>query len=118
MLGCNEVVQCTASGWAYSTGRVCPMGVCALAYADITSGTTCTPQGLACAYPQGTCNCEVPLGGPVPLGAPIIIRLDGGVGSRWACFPPPSGCSTPRPALGTPPPQARLLSNYAPCSAR
>ena len=101
---CNSIAQCTPSGWMYSGGINCPAGTCPTSYGEMGS---CTPQGLLCGYPQGTCSCGFGFGPPV-------LR-DGG-GPFWTCGQNAAGCPYPRPDIGTACSTEGQSCNYAACA--
>lgn len=98
-VSCDQVVQCDNGRWAgyQATFEPCTpepgpnSSACPADFAAVQQGSACTDTSLSCQYSQGTCACQVPLGGP--------ILLDGGGGS-WGCTPEP-GCPVPRPRLGS-----------------
>jgi hypothetical protein len=115
---CNALFRCMAPDqpncaagqclWEQDTsGGICPApdagAVCAATYAAVPMNQQCTPEGLACAYAQGTCYCS--LGpGPVSAGPP-----------KWYCIATPAGCPGPRPQIGEACSQAGLSCDYGAC---
>jgi hypothetical protein len=61
----------------------------------------CTPDGLACAYPEGQCNCADTL--PISNSGPV-----------WQCTTP-TGCPEPRPRIGSECTQDGLQCDYNAC---
>jgi hypothetical protein len=104
---CNQVVQCSSSGWVHQGSTGCPSGYCPSSYNSVPRGGSCQPRGLACDYSQGTCTCSSSAGGPV--------RLDGGYGPQWRCFAPAPGCPSPRPEMGSPCAHPGASCDYAAC---
>jgi hypothetical protein len=87
--GCDEIVDCTANGWATATGENCStQGTCPSTYADVPKNQSCSPDGFSCGYSEGQCNC-----------APQAMSVH--QTPVWQCTPTTSGCPTPRPDLGT-----------------
>jgi hypothetical protein len=45
----------------------------------------------------------------------VMIRLDGGSGATWDCFPATLACRSPRPDIGTPCSNDGQECNYGAC---
>jgi hypothetical protein len=105
-LACNQLARCVAAGWSYPLHPTCPMGTCAGTYDAIQAGSACSPDGLTCAYPKGTCICATPSG--------PVVRLDGG-GAQWQCRPSTLACRSPRPNVGTPCTEEGRTCDYGSC---
>ena len=98
-LSCNTVATCSGGSWtvkASDGSPTCPTpaatGACPASYAAAQTTGACTQSGLACAYPQGRCECAEATGGPPTVGPQKI---------EWLCDDPPSGCPSPRPKVGS-----------------
>jgi hypothetical protein len=76
---------------------------CAATYATVPVNQQCTPQGLACAYAQGSCYCSLGAG-PVSMGPP-----------KWLCVATPAGCPGPRPNIGEACSEPGLSCDYGAC---
>jgi hypothetical protein len=106
---CNQIAQCKATGWIYTSHPACPMGSCAVTYEQTPPGGACNPDGLTCAYPKGTCICSPPAG-------PVVLRLDGGlVGAQWDCRAATIPCHSPRPNVGMPCSEDTRICDYGGC---
>jgi hypothetical protein len=112
---CNTVAACAHSGaWSVTAAEpapACPTpahsGSCPATYGAVPVGSACASTDLACAYPEGRCECLVPLSGPPHVGG----------GSFWACDQPGAGCPQPRPRLGSPcTAPASAACDYGGCS--
>lgn len=102
---CNLLFRCTGGTWAdLNGGNGCPpQSACPGTYASVPVGQTCSPEGVACGYTEGTCTCAH--GSPVQQSA------------TWHCFPAQAGCPSPRPNLGTPcEAPASTTCNYGACN--
>jgi hypothetical protein len=109
---CNNIFKCTSGGWrSTAPSAACPPpDECPVAYPSKEVGDVCSPTGLVCSYPKGTCTCAEP-SGPSPV--------DGGTSLRWRCFPEQAGCPSPRPRIGTkcsPTSTASMVCNYGACA--
>lgn len=104
---CNQLFLCQGGSWVdETTGSACPpQADCPGSYASVPTGQDCTPNGLACAYPEGTCLCTQSFGGLVKQTP------------AWDCFPEETGCPSPRPDIGTACSAPSSLScDYGACS--
>jgi hypothetical protein len=103
-LRCDTVATCTAGHFVLSqptSSSSCATtnpSTCPASYAALTqgAGSTCSPSGITCEYPEARCSCETHCG-------MIGFEGDGGPVSRWCCpdAPPGAGCPSPRPRLGS-----------------
>jgi hypothetical protein len=107
-VGCDTVVRCTASGWSMPDVSQCAMGQCPASYDAVPMGQLCSPQGLDCSYPKGTCTCSASPG-------PVLI-VDGSILVDWHCFPAVAGCPSPRPRIGAPCSQEGTSCDYGACT--
>lgn len=100
---CNQLFRCNAGHWQEdSTGTICaPQSDCPATYADVPQNGTCSPQGLGCAYPEGTCFC----------GNSLLTQ-----NPSWTCNAGTSTCPSPRPDIGTPCNEPGQQCDYASCS--
>jgi hypothetical protein len=114
---CNTTSRCTTQGWVVypptsaGASRPCPTpaaaGACPATYGAVPAGNDCTSPNLACAYPEGRCECATPTGGPPRAGG----------GAIWSCDKPATGCPQPRPALGSSCSAASaLVCDYGACT--
>jgi len=88
---CNKVYKCESTGWQSEAATgACPVSSCPASYTLVDVGTTCSPGGATCGYPQGTCTCAPPSPATVPTKP-----------DEWQCFPVQAGCPSPRPKLGS-----------------
>jgi hypothetical protein len=89
---CNTAFMCMGGAWVDQTSGVAcpPQSDCPATFASIPANQDCSPQGLACAYPEGECICTVSFEG-VDKQTP-----------SWGCIDAVSGCPSPRPDIGTP----------------
>lgn len=77
--------------------------MCPASFAQAQQTSACKPVGLACAYPEGQCNCSYgPL--PNPGGTP-----------GWLCAAPSPDCPEPRPRLGDLCTMDGLVCDYGAC---
>ncbi len=101
---CDQLVQCTSSGWQSAGGpTTCTGGTCPATYAQVPVGQSCVPTNLTCDYPEGTCICSLGTG---PIGT----------SPHWICWPATSGCPSPRPRIGSPCGQPGLSCDYGACA--
>jgi hypothetical protein len=104
---CNQTARCSATGWTYPSA-VCPMGGhCPMSYASVPTGQSCQPQGLVCGFVEGVCTC---------WSSGNVVRIDGGAGPQWKCFPVGQGCPSPRPNIGTSCSRVGLNCDYGACN--
>jgi hypothetical protein len=111
---CNDLWQClgrdppftwrnvtmTSTGICSPPGTVCPSSYAA---AMGTSGN-CMNERI-CEYPEGTCLCTRSPGGNPVMNGPV-----------WSCIPLSTGCTSPRPQLGSPCTDPGPLCDYGACS--
>ena len=108
---CNRVFGCPSSGAWQDESGTSPGGctlpdassACPASYAGVPVRMFCTPNQLACPYPQGTCYCTQSFGGPISLTP------------AWDCVPTPAGCPTERPHLGDPCSEVAQSCDYGAC---
>lgn len=100
---CNQLFQCNGGHWQdLTTGTLCvPQSDCPSSWSSVNQNGTCSPEGLGCAYPEGTCFC----GGSLPMPNPI-----------WNCAPETSACPSPRPDMGTSCNEPGQSCDYGSCS--
>jgi hypothetical protein len=103
---CDQLAQCSGSGWMYQGGASCPAGACPPSYGSVPLAGGCQPQGLVCGYAEGTCTCS---------NGGLLVRIDAGTGAMWRCFAQQAGCPSPRPRIGTPCAQAGQNCDYGAC---
>jgi hypothetical protein len=104
---CNQIARCSVTGWTYPSA-VCPMGGhCPTSYASAPTGQSCQPQGLVCGFVEGVCTC---------WASGNVVRIDGGTGPQWKCFPVGQGCPSPRPNIGTSCSRVGLNCDYGACN--
>ena len=101
---CNQLFECTNDAWQeMTTGTICPPPTdCPATYASITPNADCNPDGLACAYDQGTCFCTTSFGGQKLTPA-------------WSCVPATSQCPSPRPEIGAQCSDENAQCDYGSC---
>jgi hypothetical protein len=86
---CNQIVQCTNTGWVDQGNTGCPAGQCPATYASVPLDQNCkNDNGVVCSYAEGTCTCS--FGAPPHTNGPV-----------WQCFVAKAGCPSPRPDIGT-----------------
>lgn len=110
-VSCDVVVECDGGQWSEAQVDYEPCSPqpgpnssqCPATYGDVPQGE-CPSDGLVCAYAQGECTCQVPLG---------PIEIDGGT-PDWGCLPG-DGCPFPRPRLGTSCPTEGISCTYEAC---
>ncbi|HEY1959691.1 MAG TPA: hypothetical protein VGH28_28975 [Polyangiaceae bacterium] len=88
--GCNQLFECASGSWQDQTnGQICPPpSDCPATYASIAPDSDCSPNGLGCAYPEGTCLCTQSFGAQKLTPA-------------WSCIPATAQCPSPRPDIGS-----------------
>jgi len=105
---CNTAFVCMSGAWVDQTsGLACPpQSDCPASFASVPANQDCSPQPLACAYPEGECICTSSFGG-VDKQTP-----------SWDCIPAVSGCPSPRPDIGTActPEPSNATCGYGACS--
>lgn len=113
-VSCDVVMECQGGQWGNARPSFEPCSAqpgpnssqCAATFADVPRGSSCSPAGFTCRYPQGQCSCQLPLGGPV--------LIDGGSAS-WGCLPG-TGCPYPRLRLGVACSSDGKFCTYEACS--
>ncbi len=119
-LQCNTVARCSESRvWQVDVPQTsgCPTpppGLsCPASYADVKSNDPCSSQGTSCAYPQGTCTCEIYCGPQYPAGR----VCDAGTPTTWQCTGTGDPqCPVIRPHLGTACTQEGQMCAYGDCN--
>jgi hypothetical protein len=115
---CNTLATCEANGtWTITAPQgTCPTPPpgpsCPATYGAVTQGATC-PVATSCAYPEGTCACEINCGPQYPLPRPC----DAGTPLTWVCGGASAGCPAIRPHAGTACSQDQQLCTYGDCTA-
>ncbi len=116
-IDCDLVARCDATGWTLtqpsSTGCPTPPpgASCPSSYAAVPQQSTCT-TATSCAYPEGTCACEVYCGAQYPVGH----ACEAGTPMTWQCTGAAGGCPASRPLVGSACPVVGEVCDYGDCN--
>jgi hypothetical protein len=118
-LECETIARCDAAGWSITppASSGCPTPApgasCPASYSVVPQDATCT-TATSCAYPQGTCSCEVYCGPQYPTGH----MCEAGTPMTWQCTGATTqGCPSSRPRVGSACTDAGLQCNYGDCNS-
>ena len=115
---CETIARCDASGWTITppaSAPTCPTPApgasCPASYSAVPQQSTCS-TAATCAYPQGTCSCEVYCGPQYPVGH----ACEAGTPMTWECTGAVQGCPATRPRVGTACSTAGQACDYGDCN--
>ncbi|MGH7295459.1 MAG: hypothetical protein ACRELB_11025, partial [Polyangiaceae bacterium] len=115
---CDTIARCDSTGWTLTppAAQGCPTPApgtdCPGSYAAVPQQATCS-TAATCAYPEGTCSCEVYCGPQYPVGHPC----EGGTPMTWQCTGAPQGCPAARPRVGSACSTDGQSCDYGDCNA-
>jgi hypothetical protein len=116
-IDCDTIAHCDTSGWKITPPATqnCPTPApgpsCPSSYAAVPQQSTCS-TAATCAYPQGTCSCEVYCGSQYPVGHPC----EAGTPMTWQCTGAAQGCPPTRPLVGSACTTDAQSCNYGDCN--